>query len=389
VAATANLYSAADEEITLYDVDVEAATLTRRGSIRAPSFVQYAWPHPTRKYLYVTTSNRGPGLKADLNHVSAYRIDPQTGALTPHGDPVPLRQRAAHMCLDPVGRFALNAHNVPVPGLTIHRIDDDGTIGTEVQQPDALSFGSYPHQVRVTPSGRTVVDVDRGNSAAHGKTEDPGALRSFAFDEGVLSNPGVVAPNGGYGFGPRHIDFHPDQPWLYVSDERRSQLYLFRFPGERIEAQPAYTCDTLADRANERPRQLAGTIHVHPNGRFVYVANRADLTVEHQGQKVFGGGENSIAAFSIDPSSGEPKPLQHADTRSYHVRTFAFDPSGRVMVAASIKPIKVRDGADVRTVPPSLSVFRVGADGTLDHARTYDVEATGKTQYWMGIVGRG
>src|SRR5947208_2891053 len=66
-----SLYSAIDEELTHYEVDVENGTLTRRASLKAPSFVQYAWPHPSRKYLYVTTSNRGPGLKADVNHVSA------------------------------------------------------------------------------------------------------------------------------------------------------------------------------------------------------------------------------------------------------------------------------------------------------------------------------
>ncbi len=383
---TAHLYSAVDEEITHYEVDVEAATLTKRASVRVPSFVQYAWPHPSGRFLYVTTSNRGAGLRADANHLSACRIDPATGALALHGGPVALRQRAVHMCLDPGGKFAVNIHNVPVPGITIHRIEADGAIGEEVKQPPGLDYGIYPHQVRLTPSGRTVIDVDRGNSAAHGKGEDPGALRSFAFDNGVLSAGAVVAPNGGYGFGPRHIDFHPDKPWLYVSDERRSRLYMFRYPGDRIEPAAACTCDTLADRANEKPRQLAGTIHVHPNGRFVYVANRADYTVDFEGKKVFGGGENTIAVFAIDPDSGEPKPIQFADTRSYHVRTFAFDPSGRLLVAASIKPIQVREGSTVRTVPASLSVFRVGADGKLEHARTYDVESAGRTQYWMGIV---
>ena len=34
------LYSAIDDEVTHYDVDVDAATLTAQGSIRAPSFVQ-------------------------------------------------------------------------------------------------------------------------------------------------------------------------------------------------------------------------------------------------------------------------------------------------------------------------------------------------------------
>lgn len=55
------LYSAVDDEVTHYDVDVEAATLTPRSSIRVPSFVQEGWAHPSRKHLYLTTSNRGPG----------------------------------------------------------------------------------------------------------------------------------------------------------------------------------------------------------------------------------------------------------------------------------------------------------------------------------------
>jgi len=159
------LYSAVDDELTHYDVDVDAATLTRRGSIRVPSCVQEGWAHPSRQYLYLTTSNRGPGLKADVNHVSAWRIDPATGALAPHGQPMPLPHRAVNVCIDPSGNFAINAHNLPKSGLTIHRINRDGTLGSEVQQPAGLDFGPYPHQVNMPPSGRAVIVVDRGNKA--------------------------------------------------------------------------------------------------------------------------------------------------------------------------------------------------------------------------------
>ena len=71
--ARAALYSAIDDELTHYALDVEQATLEKRATVKVPATVQYAWPHPTRRYLYVTTSNRGPGLKADRNHVSAFR----------------------------------------------------------------------------------------------------------------------------------------------------------------------------------------------------------------------------------------------------------------------------------------------------------------------------
>ena len=113
------LYSAVDDEVMHYDVDVEAATLTTltpRRSIRVPSLVQEGWAHPSRTHLYLTTSNRGPGLKGDMNHVGSYRIDAATGSLTPDGMPQPLPHRAVNVCLDPSGSYAINAHNLPKSG---------------------------------------------------------------------------------------------------------------------------------------------------------------------------------------------------------------------------------------------------------------------------------
>lgn len=381
------LYSAVGPDITRYEVDVDGATLTRRETIRALANVQYAWPHPSRRYLYVATSNRGAGLKADSNHVSAFRIDPATGALTPHGDPQPQYTRAVHICLDTAGEYLLSGHNLPRTGLTVNPIRPDGTIAPELQQPDGLDYGIYPHQVMATPSGRAAILIDRGNNAEAGKPEDPGALRFYRLDRGQLSALATIAPNWGYGFGPRHLDFHPSKPWVYVSLERQSQLYMYRFAGDAIEPVAAYARETLADPKGIKPRQLAGPIHVHPDGRHVYLANRADWTVDHGGTKAFGGGENSIAVFAIDPGTGEPTLVQHAATHSIHVRTFAFEPDGRLMVAASIKPLAVRDSTGIHVVPAALSVFRVGSDGLLDFVRRYEVPTNGEIHYWMGIVG--
>ena len=385
--ANVTLYSAVGEELTHYEVDVDGAVLVRRKTLKVPAVVQYAWPHPSKRYLYVATSNRGVGMKADFNHLSAYRIDPASGALTVHGEPQPLCSRAVHICLDRSGEHVLSAHNLPSTGITVNRINSDGMLGPAVNQPDGLDFGAYPHQVMMMPSNRTVILVDRGNDAAGGKPEDPGALRLFRFNEDVLSSLDSIAPNGGYGFGPRHLDFHPTQPWVYVSLERQSQLHMYRMQGDGLEPKAAFIRATLADPGNIRPRQLAGTVHVHPNGRFVYLANRADWTVEYAGKPVFGGGENSIAVYAIDPATGEPTLIQHADTRSIHVRTFAIDPSGRMMVAASIKPLAVRDDTKVTMVPAALSVLRIGGDGKLEFVRKYDLDTGGKIHYWMGMMG--
>jgi len=137
-----------------------------------------------------------------------------------------------------------------------------------------------------------------------------------------------------------------------VSIETQNKMDMFRMENGRINPEIAFQADTLAESNNIRARQAAGTVHVHPNGRFVYGANRAEATAEYNGQQVFKGGENSIVVFAIDQSTGEPKPLQHIETQKIHPRTFHIDPSGRLLVAEHNLPVKVRDGEDVKTVPP-------------------------------------
>ena len=51
------LYAAAGAELAQYAVDAERASPVKRRSIRLPANVQYAWPHPSREYFYVHTSD--------------------------------------------------------------------------------------------------------------------------------------------------------------------------------------------------------------------------------------------------------------------------------------------------------------------------------------------
>ena len=127
-------------------------------------------------------------------------------------------------------------------------------------------------------------------------------------------------------------------------------------------------------------------MHVHPNGRVVYGVNRADTTADFEGKKVFVGGENTLVVYAIDPSTGEPAPIQHVDTRGIHCRTFHIDSTGRLLVAAHNVPLLAKDGASVRTVPACLSVFRIEADGKLDYVRKYDVDVGDRIMFWMGMV---
>ena len=381
------LYANVGADLTHYDVDVAGAELIKQATVALPAGVQYAWPHVSRRYLYVATSSSAPGYgtAGTEHHVTALSIDPASGALTPHGAPIRLPARPIHISTDISSEYILVAFNNP-SAVRVYRINKDFTPGEEVKQPGPIDAGIFAHQVRVTPDNRLAILVTRGNEATLTKPEDPGALKVFEYKDGVLTNEVSIAPNGGKEFGPRHLDFHPTKPWMYVSIETQNKMYLFRMEDGRINPDIAYRAETLAEPNNIRARQAAGTVHVHPNGRFVYGANRAEATTEFQGKPVFKGGENSIVVYSIDQSTGEPTPIQHIETQKIHPRTFHIDPSGRLLVAQHNLPVNVRDGDAIKTVPAGLSVFRMGDDGKLIFVRTYDVDVGDKTMFWMGMV---
>jgi len=378
-------YQSIGPQLWWHDIDVDGAALTRQSSVTiAGANVQYVWPHPSKKYLYVVSSDGGPGTIPGTKHVAtAFRIDPVSGALKFNGGHTRLPSRPVHCSVDHAGRHLLTAYNYP-SNITVHRLNTDGTIGEEVPPRDKLDVGIFAHQVLTTPGDRTAIMVTRGNNAAPGRPEDPGALKVYGFNDGALSNLASIARGNGLGFGPRHLDFHPDKPWVFLSVERQSELHVYRLNDDgTLPGEAAFIKSALIDRINHTPTQMAGAIHVHPNGRFVYMTNRNSGTEGVDGRKVFKGGENNVAVFSIDQETGEPALIQNIDATTNHLRTFAIDPSGRLLIAASIQPMAMRDGS---TLPAALVLYRIGPDGRLSFARKYDVDVGRFMQFWSGII---
>ncbi len=316
------LYATAGAELTQYDVDAENASLVRKNSIRLPANVQYAWPHPSRKYFYVAWSDGGassaaPGAatvpRGKLHGVSAFRVDPRSGALQPIGQPVSLAARPIHLSVDILGTHVLIAYNDP-SGVTVHRLNADGTIGALVNQPAPLDTGIYAHQVRVEASNKTAFLVTRGNGPTKDKPEDRGAVKVFSYSDGKLKNRASIAPDGGVNFQPRHLDFHPSRPWVFVSLERQSKLQVYQMTKDgSLGAVPLFAKDSLADPAHRTA--VAGTVHVHPSGRFVYQANRSAIS-DQKGRPVDGGGEKQHR--SLRDQSADRR--AHVDSKRRHAR---------------------------------------------------------------------
>ena len=372
------LYAAVGAELTEYDLDTATAALAKKTSITLPANIQEAWPSPDHKFLYVAWSNGGAsnapvnGAAPTGNHhgISALRIDPATGALTMQGQPAKLSSRPIFITVDVPGTHVIAAENDPSM-LEVYDIQRDGTLGARTRFALGLNYGVYGHQVRADPSGRTIILVTRGNGPTATKPEDPGALKIFQYKNGVVSgNLESVAPNGGYGYQVRHLDFHPSGKWIYVTLERQNQLHVYaRAPNAHIGEKPLFVKSTLAKTTKATAGQTAASIHVSPDGKFVYVATRAaDAT-----------GENSIAVFSINQETGEPTLIQSIPTQGFEPRTFSIDASGKILIVAN-------QNAHPNS-PAGLSVFKIGSDGKLEFVKKYDVDTgVGRSLFWAGII---
>ena len=371
------VYAAVGEELITFSADTERATLTRQSSLMLPGFVQEAWVSPSGPFLYVAWSNGGASYAGtgvtplgDKHGINVFRVD-ANGALQPHGASASIRSRPIHITGDASAKHLLVAYNDP-SSISVHSINPDGTVGSEVQQSGSLDVGVYAHQVRVLPANNVVILVTRGNEPTSTSKEDPGALKVFRYADGKLTNLTSIAPSNGIGFRSRHLDFHPTRPWVFLTLEAQNRLEVFAIANGTLSAQPMFSKSTLADGTGVKGGQTASTVHVHPNGQFVYVANRGAVE----------GGTNNIAVFRINQQTGEPSLIQNIDTHGFTPRTFSVDPGGRMLVVGN-QTTQVVAG---NTVPANLAVFRIRTDGMLDFAERYDLAVGRKPLWWTGLV---
>jgi 6-phosphogluconolactonase (cycloisomerase 2 family) len=156
------------------------------------------------------------------------------------------------------------------------------------------------------------------------------------------------------GAGPRHADFHPSKPYVYVINELDSTITTFRFDPERGGLTPLQTITTLPP--NFTGNSTTSEIVVAPSGRFLYGSNR---------------GHDSLAIFAIDDATGTLTSIGWESTQGKTPRFFAIEPSGTFLYAANqdsdtIVTFRVDQasgkltptGHIVKTGSPSTIVFR-------------------------------
>jgi len=290
---------------------LEATGLT--APAQNPSFLAL---HPSGRFLYAVNE---ADLKQDVpgGAVSAFAIDPRSGALTLLNRQASRGTSPCHLAVDKTGRCLLVA-NYGSGSIALLPIEPDGRLGaaSAVVQHEGSSVdpgrqkGPHAHSCTISPDNRFAFACDLGLDKVLAYRLDP-AHGTLAPNEPAWA---TIAP----GTGPRHMAFHPNGRFAYVMSEMGSSVTAFAYNADRGVLTALQSLSALPDGFTGH--SSGADIHVAPSGRFLYASNR---------------GHDSIAIFGIDPATGKLTLVGHQPSGGHTPRNFALDPSGHFLLAAN------------------------------------------------------
>jgi 6-phosphogluconolactonase len=297
--------------IYLMHMDASSGALTQPELVAEAASPAFLALHPNHHLLYCVN-------EVDKGAVSSYSIDEQSGKLTLLNQQPSAGHGPTHLVVDPQGKNVLTA-NYGSGSVAVLPIEPDGKLDAPSSTDQHKGQGADPsrqegphaHCVAIDPSGHYALSCDLGLDKIFVYRFDP-AAHTIAPNDPPF---GTVAPISG----PRHLAFSPDGHHLYVVNEMACTVTAFNYDADHGTMKEFQTISTLPEGFSGQ--KSTAEIAVHPSGKFLYASNRGDA--------------NSIAIFTIDPSSGKLTAAGHVSTEGRAPRDFALDPSGKWLLAAN------------------------------------------------------
>jgi len=290
-----------------------------------------------------------------------YAIDRKTGALTLVGKG-PLAESYPYITIDNTGRFLLGA-SYGANQVGVNPIGKDGKVGSPIQ---------------VIPTARNAHSIvtDRTNRYVFVPHLGTDQIFQFVFDakSGKLTanTPPIVQMK--QGTGPRHIIVSKDNKFLYLLNELTATVTTLALDPKTGTLKEADSASALPGDSKLGPGQPRGAVgapgqaprntdndiwasdlHLTPNGKFLYAAERTS---------------SSLGGFKVDGATGKLTFVGSTPTEK-QPRGFAIDPAGRFVVVSGEKS-------------DTLSTYAIdGETGALKPIGKYP---TGKGANWVEIV---
>jgi 6-phosphogluconolactonase len=347
--------NAEDGNIGIYTLQPDGA-LQPGARAEAGKVVMPMSVSPDRRFLFAS-------VRSKPFTVITYAIDRKTGDLKQLST-APTAESYPYISVDKTGRFLLGAsyggHQVGV-----NAIGKDGKVSDPRQ---VIPTGRNAHSIITDQTNRYVF-------VPHLGTDQIFQFRFDAKTGRLASNtPAVVQMKAMTG--PRHIIASTDNRFVYLLNElvaTVTTLSLDAKTGLLTEVSSASALPAGTKLVPGAPRGAVGApggppprntdndiwasdLHLTPNGRFLYAAERTS---------------SSLGAFSVDSATGKLTYLSSTPTEK-QPRGFAIDPKGRYMIVSGEKS-------------DTISVYAIDqASGALTLLQKYP---TGKGANWVEIVG--
>lgn len=273
--------------------------------------------------IYAYEINQNNGSLRELNHISSCGVFPNYIALTPDGkhlyavnygsEDMVVRSRKNEQ-----GEYVLE-HVYEESSMIAVDLQNNGSLGdvhdlyTFSGEPSRyfewFQSAPHPHCIGLDPTGQMILVADRGCDRIMTCRYNENSSRFCDFHEYATE----------HGVGPRNCVFHPTLPYVYVVGEVKPYVTVYKYNPQTAELSEKVSCLTTDAKLEYMQKDNffdcahPSDIRIHPNGEFLYVANR---------------GPDTIACFRISWEDGTLTYLQDVSTEGRFPWSMDFSGDG-------------------------------------------------------------
>lgn len=303
----AGSYSQEDQEgIGVYRFCGDTREMLKFGGVRGLAGPSYLAFDSSLQVLYSVS-------ETEAGEVAAFRFDRQSGDFTELNRQSSEGIWPCYISFD-LAKQHLYTVNYGSGNVVVYPINQNGSIGKRIDhaQHEGRSVhperqeGPHTHTIRTDPSGQVQIVTDLG-------TDEIYVYRLAPDERLVLESKLRITP----GSGPRHVEFHPDLPLMYVLNELSNTLEVIALDYDKWTGKLLQSISTLPD--DFKGSNACAHVQIHPSGRWIYASNR---------------GHDSIVLFELQ-EDGTLVRRGHVSSCGRTPRNFAIVPDGRHMLVAN------------------------------------------------------
>ncbi len=299
------------EGIYVYSFNKQTGETKYEHTIKNISNPSYLAISPNNKFIYSVEENSGqPG------KVTAFAFNKLTGAATFLNSRSSGSEGPCYVSVSETGSDVFVA-NYTGGSLAVMHVRSDGTLDSATQNIFHQGSGvnkerqekPHVHSVVLSPNNHFLMVPDLGIDKIMVYRYNPANNVPLTPAKPAFA---AVKP----GAGPRHLVFHPNGKFAYLTEEMSGTVEVFSYGEGKLSSLQTITMLSVGFKG----KVGAADIHISPDGKFLYASNRGDA--------------NEIVIYAIQPT-GRLSYVGRQSTFGKTPRNFLIDPSGKFLLVAN------------------------------------------------------